>query len=161
MLCLSVQEPSAWLILQRANPDEPKTPLKSIENRDWPLPKSFVVPQRVLIHASLSLYPGVRLGDLQSLMSPIQWLRHREDIQSIFQWGEQFRGQPEKLRSQKYFGHILGSVVITGCVTESDSPWFFGPYGFTLEYPEMLAKPIPYRGKLNFFEVEKGVGEHA
>jgi len=50
-------------------------------------------------------------------------------------------------------GGIVGQVRITGCVEKSESPWFFGPFGF------MLAdgKPCtfkPCRGKLGFFQVE-------
>ena len=41
-----------------------------------------------------------------------------------------------------------------GCVHESDSPWFEGPHGFVLRNPLAYEKPIPYRGKLGFFEVE-------
>lgn len=50
-------------------------------------------------------------------------------------------------------GGIVGQATITGCVTESESAWFFGAYGFTLAD----AKPLPfepYRGQLGFFEVQ-------
>lgn len=51
-------------------------------------------------------------------------------------------------------GGIVGEVTITGCVKESDSRWFVGTYGFTLE----AAKPLPFRpckGALGFFNVLK------
>ena len=49
-------------------------------------------------------------------------------------------------------GAILGEVTITGCVTQSDSLWFEGPYGFTLKDPVAYDEPIPFRGKLGFFD---------
>ena len=50
-------------------------------------------------------------------------------------------------------GAIIGEVTITGCVSDSDSPWFCGPYGFTLEEPVAYETPIPCRGQLGFFSV--------
>jgi hypothetical protein len=49
-------------------------------------------------------------------------------------------------------GAIIGEVDIIDCVTESKSPWFVGPYGFTLANPVLYDKPIPCRGMLGFFE---------
>ena len=51
-------------------------------------------------------------------------------------------------------GAIVGEVTITGCVSLSDSPWFCGPYGFTLEDPVAYDLPIPCRGQLGFFAVD-------
>ena len=51
-------------------------------------------------------------------------------------------------------GAIVGEVTITGCVASSESPWFCGPYGFTLNDPVAYPVPIPYRGQLGFFEVD-------
>ena len=47
-------------------------------------------------------------------------------------------------------GGIVGAANIAGCVRDSDSPWFFGKYGFIIKN----AKPvdfIPCKGKLKFF----------
>ena len=57
-----------------------------------------------------------------------------------------YDGPPERL------GAILGEVTITGCVVDSDSSWFNGPYGFTVENPVAYEKPLPCRGMLGFFE---------
>jgi hypothetical protein len=50
-------------------------------------------------------------------------------------------------------GGIVGSAEIIACVTQYDSQWFFGPYGFVLKNARIL-KFVPLRGKLNFFNVE-------
>ncbi|HVU38056.1 MAG TPA: hypothetical protein VHC95_06955 [Opitutales bacterium] len=51
-------------------------------------------------------------------------------------------------------GAILGAMKIDGCVTESKSPWFVGPYGYIIAETRIFAKPIPYTGALGFFNVE-------
>jgi hypothetical protein len=49
-------------------------------------------------------------------------------------------------------GGIVGAVTITGCVRESASPWFNGPFGFQLAEPVPL--PFhPFKGQLKFFDV--------
>ena len=50
-------------------------------------------------------------------------------------------------------GALVGEVDIVGCVTESTSPWFAGPYGFILSNPLAYQAPVPCRGRLGFFEV--------
>lgn len=53
-------------------------------------------------------------------------------------------------------GGILGRVVMSGCVNNLDSPWFFGPWGFLLEKPE----PLPFyscKGRLGLFDVDMEV----
>lgn len=47
-------------------------------------------------------------------------------------------------------GGIVGEVEIVNCHDSSDSPWFFGPFGWQLAN----AKPLPFqpcKGKLGFF----------
>ena len=50
-------------------------------------------------------------------------------------------------------GGIVGRAEITGCVDDSCSPWFVGPWGFMLEKPETLPFK-PCKGSLKFFDVE-------
>ena len=50
-------------------------------------------------------------------------------------------------------GGIVGSVILDGVVTASDSPWFFGRVGLVLRDP--LSVPfIPCKGSLGFFRPE-------
>lgn len=49
-------------------------------------------------------------------------------------------------------GGVVGVAEVTNCVTESESPWFFGEYGFVLDN----AQPLPFmpcKGQLGFFEI--------
>lgn len=53
-------------------------------------------------------------------------------------------------------GGIVGAARIVDCVTEMESQWFFGKYGFVLRdaFPLPL---IPCRGQLGFFALEPTV----
>jgi hypothetical protein len=51
-------------------------------------------------------------------------------------------------------GCIVGSIEIKDVVTESESRWFTGPFGFVLENPEKIT-PFPAKGKLNIFEINE------
>lgn len=54
-------------------------------------------------------------------------------------------------------GFILGTVEIYDCLGGSNSPWFFGEYGFLLRNPRPLAVPIPIKGKLGFWDLPEEV----
>ena len=66
--------------------------------------------------------------------------------------GKKHDGEAEDRLGAERYGAILGEVTITGCVTDSKSSWFNGPYGFTLANPLAYEKPIPLRGRLGFFD---------
>ena len=61
----------------------------------------------------------------------------------------------EYVGPQERLGAIVGEVTITGCIVAgeggSDSPWFQGPFGFTLADPMAYEDPLPCRGMLGFF----------
>ncbi|GAB1340904.1 ASCH domain-containing protein [Gemmatimonas sp.] len=100
---------------------------KDIENRDWPTK----VRGRVLIHAGKKIDPNGY--DFLS--------RHFPHL---------YRAVPGPNAIE--VGGIVGEAQITDCVRQSESPWFFGEYGFVLSN----AKPrrfTPVRGQLGFFDV--------
>ena len=126
---LSIKQPWAWLICAG---------YKDVENRTWwlhmpPLLNhpSYAnnVPMRIYVHAGKEI-DKLTLKDFDRIYDKI--------------------GHGVGWHS---YGAIIGEVTITGCVDHSDSPWFVGPYGFTLSNPVLYDKPIPYRGQLGFFEV--------
>jgi len=58
------------------------------------------------------------------------------------------------IRHSKHIkGAIIGKVKMTDCVSEFNSKWFFGPYGFVLTKPKLFDKPIPYKGQLGIFDI--------
>jgi len=98
---------------------------KDVENRGW----STGFRGELLIHAGLRF-------DLEGYA----WVR---DV---------FPEIPLPDRNAFERGGIVGSATLTACVTESDSPWFFGDYGFVFADPRSCAL-WPCRGMLGFFDV--------
>ena len=99
---------------------------KDVENRTW----STKCRGEILIHAGKTF-------DLQGYC----WVYQNIDVKL-------------PSRSSFYRGGIVGKVTITDCVTELDSEWFVGPFGFVLKD----ACTIPFYeipGRLSFFEVSK------
>jgi hypothetical protein len=60
---------------------------------------------------------------------------------------------PKGYKKHLVLGAIIGVVDIIECVEKHDSPCFKGPYGYVLENPRPLPKPIPYKGQLGFWNV--------
>lgn len=108
-----------------------------------------------------------------SIQQPWGWLiaNGHKDIENR-SWPTKFRGQFLIHAGKKYdgpfkewdfpaikrpnnfkMGGIIGVAEIVDCVIESDSPWFFGKFGFVIKN----ARPVPYmpvRGQLGFFDVD-------
>ena len=104
---------------------------KDIENREW----QTTYRGRVLIHAGktmartyyedVALDVALKFGDRLTLPTYEQLER----------------------------GGIVGVATIAGCVNESSSPWWQGPFGFVMAD----ARPLPFHpcnGKLQFFDVQ-------
>lgn len=145
MKALSVKQPWAWLICAG---------YKDIENRSWrigrkPVPGmssvnfKVALPIRVYIHAS----------QIKDGLSAIGFVHSNSKLRRLL--GEQGERAMCAVYStwEKTDAAIIGEVDITSCVRESESPWFVGPYGFTLANPKLYETPIPWRGQMGFFEV--------
>lgn len=103
---------------------------KDIENRDW----WTGVRGRIVVHAS----KGMTRDEYEDAFDTAEMV-NRTLILPPFNALER--------------GGFVGTVEIAGCVKDSESPWFFGKYGFLLRDPQPLPF-TPYRGQLGFFEVE-------
>ena len=160
MKALSISQPYALLVLLPAYDDEPIRPLKNVENRSWPVPKNFQLPQRIYVHAPLSFY-DVTLQEVKDRMMASQWTHHREKLFYMYRQWDLYKYDKQRLKQSSYFGHILGEITITECRfrfgeenTELYSPWHFpGQYGFYLSDTKLYEAPIPYKGAQKFFEV--------
>lgn len=120
---MSVRQPWAWLILHAG---------KDVENRDW----RTNVRGRVLIHAS----KGMTRYEYADAWEFVARLRD----------GGTCRVPDLPSFAALDRGGIVGSVVIKDCIESSDSPWFFGTFGFLLCEPQPLQfEPGP--GRLGFF----------
>lgn len=95
---------------------------KDIENRDW----KTSYRGKVLIQSGLNIdRPGIAfIEGLLNIKLPSESMSR---------------------------GAILGEVEIVDCVSNSESPWFFGKYGFALSNPKAF-EPRPCKGSLGFFK---------
>ncbi len=124
-LALSIRQPWASLILLAG---------KDIENRTW----RTRVRGPLLIHAA----KGMTRKEYLDAMDFV-------DANCFGSIGNLFDSfEPDNLPR----GGIIGSVNLTDCVYQSDSPWFQGPYGFVLCDPRPLPF-VPFTGQLGFFDV--------
>lgn len=127
MKALSFKQPWAWLMVKG---------YKDIENRFWRLPEKMK-GQRIYVHASKTFADDVSMNFIYQHLKPLEY---RELAIWFLDWRE-------------WTGAIVGEIDLIDCVTESDSKWFFGPYGFTVANPVAYEEPIPCKGMLGFFEV--------
>jgi len=98
--------------------------LKDIENRDW----STKFRGRFLIHTGKKVDAAAW-----------DWIRDQFNIDLP---------GPRVIET----GGIVGEAELVDCVTDHDSPWFFGKYGFVIEN----ARPRPFlavAGQLGFFAI--------
>lgn len=122
---LSIRQPWAWAIINAG---------KDIENRD----RKTKLRGPVCIHAAKSMTRSEFDGFMRTI--------HHVSLTRPFPLGATV---PHSAALAK--GGIIGVAEIVDCVEASDSPWFFGRYGFVLRN----ARPvdfIPVKGALGFFE---------
>lgn len=127
---LSVRAPWWWFILHAG---------KDIENRDWPT--NF--RGTVYLHSSKWYVHRDVVDDLYDMDHRIPELGKRRFAVSGL--------QHPYVYLKKHGGCIVGTVDIVDCVSKSDSPWFFGKYGFVLANPHAFSVPMPCKGALGFF----------
>ena len=104
---------------------------KDIENREWKT--KFRGP--VCIHAAKSMTRD-EYGHAERFM-------HMFAIET-----------PD--RDAMWMGGIVGMAEIVDCVDASNSPWFFGTYGFVLRKVRPV-EFIPVKGALGFFDWRKNL----
>jgi len=132
MKALSIQQPWAWLIVQG---------IKDIENRDWYTNyRGFL-----LIHAGKKIDSNF-FSDDKTLFLPYAERVCGESIAAIM---------PQNQEGYET-GGIVGYAALHKVVTQSDSPWFRGRYGFVLTQRHTVPF-IPLRGQLGLFEVKSEV----
>ena len=125
MKAISIRQPWVWAILNAG---------KDIENRDWPTRYRG----RVLLHAS----KGMTNDEYEDCVDTIVTIRRNDLTVTSYL---HIPPAKELLR-----GGICGEAEIVDCVENSESPWFFGRYGFVLRN----VKPLPFmpcNGALGFF----------
>lgn len=127
-LALSVRQPWAWAIIFAG---------KDIENRSWQAVNHGLRQRgRIAIHAA----KGMAREEYEEAAGSVDDILRRQ--------GSELRC-PAAIDLMR--GGIIGSVEVADVVTESSSPWFFGPRGLVLRNPEVWTF-LPSIGALGYFE---------
>jgi ASCH domain len=134
MMAISIRQPWASLILKAG---------KDIENRSWKT--SF--RGRVLIHAAKGMTRDEHEDAIEFAVDAMRVAARTSGASRIVTLRELGFSFEELQR-----GGIIGSVDIVDCVSQSDSPWFMGKFGFVLRNPQPLPF-TPLKGQLGFFPV--------
>lgn len=125
-MALTVRQPWAWLIIHGG---------KDVENRTW----RAYDRGPLLIHAAVGMtrreYDECQYFLVQSVN------RHRENMIVLPRFEALERGG------------IIGQVELVDCVSQMNSPWFVGPYGFVVK-DAMQLPFVPCKGALGFWECE-------
>lgn len=129
MRALSIRAPWWWFILYGG---------KDIENRDWPT----AFRGTVYVHASKWFSIKQVIDDSEQASDLIRAHNFMKSECSAEITYRQMRDLG---------GHLVGTVDIVGCVSNSTSPWFVGNYGFVLANPKPLESPILCKGALGLF----------
>lgn len=126
MKAISIRQPWAHLIIHGG---------KEIENRSW----NTKYRGPILIHAA-------------------KGMTEKEFCEAMAFVDQAVGGTTEAMLNRLNYclaaprGGIVGSAILADVVTQSESPWFTGPFGFVLTD----VKPLPFRpmrGMLGLFEV--------
>ncbi|MCM5556301.1 ASCH domain-containing protein [Pleomorphomonas sp. JP5] len=133
---LSIRQPWPWVMINAG---------KDIENRNW----WTKFRGRFFIHASAkrSWADYGACMDLLDRIAPLNEVSHLGMASLLSRKASALRSDDAQL------GGIVGIAEIVDCVEQSDSPWFFGRYGFVLRN----ACPLPFhpcKGRLGFFKVQ-------
>tara|TARA_R110002012_G_C11673164_1_gene613290 strand:+ start:4579 stop:5049 length:471 start_codon:yes stop_codon:yes gene_type:complete len=134
-LAISIRQPWAWAIVHAG---------KDIENRSW----STKFRGRVCVHAAQGMTKG-EYADASSFITST--LVSAPSQEWLLKW-HGVCAAPYIVKR----GGIIGTVEIVDCVAESESPWFFGRYGFVLRDPEPV-EFIQVKGALGFFDWRKNM----
>lgn len=131
---LSLRQPWAWLMIRPDMVDSVEREIaakhgliKNIENRKW----RTHYRGRVLVHASARM-TRADYEEADAIAWPL---------------GVKL---PDFKSADLQRGGIVGEFTITNCVAEHASPWFFGPFGFTVTDAKSLTFQA-CKGKLGFF----------
>ncbi|MDP2047538.1 MAG: ASCH domain-containing protein [Cypionkella sp.] len=132
-LALSIRQPWAWAIINAG---------KDIENRSW------ATKQRgpICIHASQYKPRQVDIDDFNETFRAA--IPDEQDRAKIC---------PRHTEALSFHrGGIIGTAEIADCIESSESPWFFGSYGFVLRNVRPV-EFVPVKGSLGFFDWRKNL----
>lgn len=145
MKALAIRQPWAWAVING---------IKDIENREWG--ESYPARRfaerfrgRFVVHASANHLSDARWNE--------EWDGYCDTALRAWRAGGTGCAEAHEVipdvSEDLSFGRLLGTVELIAVVTQSPSPWFFGPVGLVLREPRRFTQPIPFSGRQGFFDV--------
>ena len=128
---------------------------KRIENRTWKPPPSLI-GRRIAIHGGVAP-KGEALGECVADIDVISKQILTQELYNALPAEKRhwlIYHAPHTVRDWITPG-IVATATLKGVVTTSDSPWFFGPFGWVLEDVEPLETPVPHRGAQGLWPVSE------
>lgn len=129
---------------------------KRIENRTWKPPPSLI-GRRIAIHGG-----AIPKGDSAFADTMFDVKVILRDIITAEYMSKLSTAQVNWIRARNcnvlrtwITPGIVATATLKSVVTTSDSPWFFGPYGWVLEDVEPLETPVPHRGAQGLWPVSE------
>lgn len=133
MKALTLRHPWPWAIRELG---------KDVENRTW-APK-LELGERFAIHAGRAPSTGDSTYQ-RELIEALKWMRSA--------------GLAPKLESPRLWsGAVIAVATFDGTVTQSISPWFFGPIGWKLK-DVVKIEPVACKGAQRLWTLPTGVDE--
>ena len=130
---LSIRQPWAWAILNAG---------KDIENR----PRRFHYRGPICLHASQ--HKDRNEAQWDACMAILDGMHGAFTMRELA--AQQGRWSSASTSNEAVRGGIIGTAEIVDCVEQSDSPWFFGPFGLVLENIKPV-EFVPVKGALGLF----------
>ena len=122
---LTVRQPWAWAIAHAG---------KDIENRS----RATRHQGPILIHAGKAVPDFTETDDLFGILDELSTSGPAGALERQFE-------------AEAVYGAIVASARLADCVVTSTSPWFVGPFGWTLTDVQPLEHPIYQPGRLGIF----------
>ena len=136
---LSIRQPWVWAILNAG---------KRVENR----PRRFHYRGPICLHASS--HKDAKGAEWDACMSILDEMHGAFTMRELV--NQQGRWSSASTSDEAKRGGIVGTAEIVDLVEQSDSPWFFGPYGLVLENVRPV-EFIPVKGALGLFDWRKNL----
>lgn len=122
---------------------------KRIENRTWePWPKQLKIGDWLAIHGGKWPTSQNEIGGIED---------EANDLANDFKDRDFARNL--HLADVKACSGIVAVCKFGGVVTESDDPWFEGPFGWLLNDLVVLRKPVPCKGAQGLWDLPEDVLE--
>jgi hypothetical protein len=143
MKALTLTHPWPWAMVEL-----PEAAAKRVENRSWEPPRKLI-GQHIALHGG-RLPSGAKLAEVRADALYIENEILEDGIGDPALTAEDL--SDDDVRDLCLPG-LFAVARLAEVVTHSDSPWFFGPFGWVLDEVTRIDPPVPHTGAQGLWEV--------